>query len=609
MQKQNEMILNLGLLLVVLIAVNLIFSKVPVKMDITEDGLYSLSEGTKKILGNLEDTVRIKFYFTRSAESAPIQFKAYGQRVQEFLQEYVDASSGKIELEVYDPRPDTEDEEWAIKYGLQAAQLPTGENFFLGAAFLSARGEESVPLFNPQREPHLEYDITQKISQIRSTGRKTVGILSGLEVFGNNALPFQMPGQPAPREDWQFVRELKKTWDVQKIEMAATELPQMDLLVVIHPPQNLSEAMQYALDQYVLSGGRLMVLVDPSATSEGMMSQSKSSDLGRLLRKWGVAYDKGQVVADFENTLQVNSPRGVIQYPVWMNLTDANMAEGQVPVQELESLMFIEAGSLGAIQGATGIEFIPLVKTSKSSGNITASELMGEDPTKVLRAIRPGELEQTVAAMVRGKFSSAFDSRPASASMTEPHRAEAMDSNTIMVIADTDFLFDRYSIRRLNLLGQSMMTAINDNLTFLQNAAEFMLGDENLISIRSRGRSQRPFERVLAMQKDAQLKWKEKEEELNQKLEEVQSRINDLQNHKVEGGRVVLSREQISELEKLKEAERQARQDRREVRKRLREDIESTGRRLAILNVFLLPFLVGLFGAMRVWSHSSRGGR
>ncbi|MBW7877660.1 MAG: Gldg family protein, partial [Candidatus Cloacimonetes bacterium] len=549
---------------------------------------------------------------TKSNDQVPLQLKSYGDRVKEFLQEYVDASHGKVELEVFDPRPDTVDEEWAVKYGLQAVPLPSGENFYMGAVFLSGSQEQAMPIFNPQRESFLEYDITQKVAQLRSGSKTKVGVLSSLEIFGNN-MPFRMPNQPPPTQDWVVLSELRKTHEVVQIPADTKAIPEVDILWVVHP-KNLSEATEYAIDQFVMKGGRLVVMVDPSSKADasgGMFgSGPQPSNLPKLFAKWGIAYDATQIAADFKNSTPVRSPRhGVIQYPIWLNLGAANVNKDQVSVMELESLLMIEAGSLDKSPVSSTLEFTPLISTAKESGLAASSVSMQEDPSAIMKAIRPGNQALHIAAIYSDVFESAFSSKPEGSEVVGDHKARSDSRLSILVIADTDFMSDGYAVRQMNLFGQTLTTVANDNLNFVANTLEFMAGDQDLIGIRSRGKSARPFERVIAMQKDAQLRWQEKEEELNNRLQEVQTKINQLQDHKVEGGKVILSRDQLQELEKLREAESQFRKDRREVRKNLREDIEKLGRTLTFVNVFLVPILLAVYGTWRVMSYSRRGGR
>jgi ABC-type uncharacterized transport system involved in gliding motility auxiliary subunit len=608
---------SLLVLLGILVLVNILSDRFNTKFDITEDSLYSLSEGTRSILKKMDSETHIKYYLSESVESAPLGLKNYGKRIKELLEEYSYASGGRIKLEIIDPRPDTEEESWAAKDGIQQTPLPNGESFFMGA--IVRPGNKAIPVFNPQREEFLEYDITQMILQSRTTGKQKLGILSGFDVVGTQ-FQFKIPGQPEPKKDWVFVKELKKIFDVINIETDTVELPDLNLLLVIHP-SGLSEQTQYAIDQHVIGGGRTIILVDPASQVKDNTGPKKSSDLSRLFKKWGIQYQPDFLVADPMSSTRVNTQRGVIEYPVWLSLSAKAMSKENVSVANLESVMMIEAGSLDKIEGST-VAFSSLIQSSKEASVIPGAAVNQGDPSAIFRNLKPGNKPLTLAAIYTGKFQSSFSSPPQAPqpkegetpakparSYSKVHVGQSISENSLLVVADTDFLLEKYSVRTFNFFGQSMATPLNDNLSLIQNFVEYMGGDQDLISIRSRGKFTRPFERVQKIQKLAQAKYKAKEKELSDQLKEVQGRINKLQSHRVEGNRVILSREQIREIEQFREKELAIKRERRLVRKNLREDIESLGQKLSFLNVLLVPLLVGLYGTYRVFSFSNKGGR
>jgi ABC-type uncharacterized transport system involved in gliding motility auxiliary subunit len=297
------------------------------------------------------------------------------------------------------------------------------------------------------------------------------------------------------------------------------------------------------------------------------------------------------------------------------------MSRENVSVADLESLMMIEAGSLNKIEGVT-VAFNPIIQASEESNVLLAPAINPNDPDSIYRSLKPGKERQTLAAMYSGRFFSAFDKKPEPAKAAEgentpppapgysrPHKAQADKEQTILVVADTDILMDKYSVRTFSFFGQSLATPLNHNLSFVQNVVEYLSGSQDLISIRSRGKFSRPFTRVQDIQKAAQDRYMAKEKELSERLDQVQKKINELQNHEVQGNKVILSREQLQEVEKFKSEEARIRKDRRLVRKNLREDIETLGQKLTFMNVFLVPLIVALYGVFRVIRHSRIGGR
>jgi len=606
---------SLVILLVILVLINIVSDRIYAKFDITDNKLYTLSDGTKSILSNLDKEIYIKYYFSQDVESAPLGLKTFGNRVKEILEEYRDYSKGKLNLEIIDPRPDTEEEEWAIKDGVQENRLPTGDSFYMGLTIRP--GNDTIPVLNPQREEFLEYDLTESILRSLSPGKKTVGILSSLPVVGSQ-FQFPIPGQPEPTRDWTFVRELKKNYEVRKIESTAGEISGLDMLLLIHP-KNLSDNTLYALDQYVINGGKLIVFVDPSSQGDESPNRDKSSNLARLFQKWGVKYQPQMMVADVNSATRVNTQRGLVDYPIWLSLDATNMNSENVSVADLESIMMIEAGSLQKIQGVT-VAFEPVIQASRESSLLLAPTINRSDPQSIYKNLKPGKEPQTLAAVYSGVFGSAFEKRPElpaegedkqspAAVYSKPHKAMAEKESSILVVADTDLLMDKYSVRTFSFFGQSLSSPLNHNLSFVQNVVEYLSGSQDLISIRSRGKFSRPFTRVQDIQKAAQDKYMAKEKELSSRLESVQQKINELQNHEVKGNKVILSREQLREIENFRKEEAKIRKERRLVRKNLREDIEKLGQKLTFLNVFLVPLLVAIYGTARIMRHSRIGGR
>ena len=605
-----ESLSSLGILLLILILINVVADRFSAKLDITEEKLFSLSAGTKNILDGIEGELNIKYYFSANSESAPLNVKAYGKRVKELLEEYVYHSQGKIKLEIIDPKPDTEEEEWASKDGIAQIPLPSGEMFYMGAVVRP--GGQAVKMFDPRRESFLEYDISEMVLRSTSPGKKTIGILSSISVVGSS-MQFQIPGQPAPKKDWGFVKQLKNVYNVKEIKTDSVEIPDdVDLLLTMHP-KGLSETTQYAIDQFVMNGGRLIVLVDPSSQADEGRGSSKSSNLSRLFNTWKIKYNSNFLVADMNNATKVGTPSGMpVDYPIWLNLDQQAMASENVAVSDLDSIMMIEAGSLEASQNSS-IAFLPLIQSSSEAMILPVNDIDRSDPFAVIQKITPGTTRKTIAGMYSGEFESAFSKAPTkegdSPSYSKPHKSRVSQASNLLVVADTDFLQNRYSMEEMRLGNLVLgVRPLNDNLNFMLNSVEFMLGNNDLISVRSRGKFSKPFERVVELQKEAQLRYKSKEEELTQSLKRVQQEINRIQDHQIKGNKVILSQDQIAKIQEFKEQELQIKRERRDVRRKLREDIESLGQKLTFINVFLIPILVGVFGAYRIVTINSRRG-
>ncbi|PAW68971.1 MAG: ABC transporter [Opitutia bacterium Tous-C1TDCM] len=627
--KPGSKSLAIALLLLGLVLVNYLASSLPVRVDATAESIYSLSAGTKTMLGKIEEPVSIDLYFTKDASGLPIAYKNYAARVQEMLRQYVRASRGKLTLNVVNPRPDTPEEERATASGLtpQVAQQG-GEQFFFGLIVTQADQQKTIPAFTPQREQFLEYDLSKLIYSVQQIDKRKLGLISSLPLQGTNPQEMQMMmmmrRQPQPSQ--MIVTELEQSFQIVAVEAAAAELPAgLDILVVAHP-QNVSPKLQYAIDQFLLAGKPVIVAVDPASQhfkrqsnpQQQMMGggpQNVSSDLPALFQAYGIQYDPQQVVGDLENATQVQTGAGgVARYPIWLSLRgkDAFNAKS-MPTAQLKSAMFIESGSLAKREGAD-VTFTPLVETSDQAGTVASMLLQFAQPDDVAKQITPSG-KKTIAALVTGKFKSAF---PAGAPQDEPkpdapapaapaakadHLAESKTTSTLFVIADTDWLFDDYSVRKFNFFGQTAAEPFNDNLAFAANTVEFLGGSQDLISIRSKGTSLRPFEVVRKMEATAQKQYQDKLTELDGRLQQVQTKLTELQGKKGEGNRLVATPELAKAIEDFQKQQAVMRGERREIRRALREDIDRLENRLLVLNLLSTPVAVLLFG---LWFRSNR---
>ncbi len=618
------------LLLIGLVLVNYLASSIPVRLDATSESIYSLSDGTKKMLGKIEEPLSLDLYFSKDASNLPIAYKNYAARVQEMLRQYVRASRGKLTLNVVHPKPDTPEEEKATASGLtpQVAQQG-GEQFFFGLIVTQADQQKTIPAFTPQREQFLEYDLSKLVYSVQQIDKRKLGLLTSLPLQGTNPQQMQMMmmmrQQPQPSQ--MVMTELEQSFQVITVEASATELPAgLDALMIAHP-QNVSSKLQFSIDQFLLGGKPVFLAVDPASQhfkrqsnpQQAMMGggpQNVSSDLPALLGAYGVQYDPQKVVGDNENATQVQTGGGgVARYPIWLSLRgkEAFNAKSMTTAQ-LNSAMFIESGSISKKEGAT-ITFTPLVETSAQAGDIPSMMLQFAQPDDVAKQITPSG-KKTIAALVTGKFKTAFpdgapkDEKPADdptkpdlAKKDEPKPAtdslkESKGNSTLFVIADTDWLFDDYSVRKFNFFGQSGAEPFNDNLAFAANTVEFLGGSQDLISIRGKGASLRPFTVVRKMEASAQKQYQAKLSELDTRLQQVQTKLGELQGKKGEGNRLIATPEMAKAIEEFQKQQAAMRGERREIRRALREDIDRLENRLLVLNLLATPMIVGVFGLM-----------
>ncbi len=603
------------LLLAGLVLLNVTASLLPVKADLTEDNLYTLSKGTRALLAKIEEPVRLKFYFSRGLEDLPIMFKNYATRVEELLRQYVAASKGRVILDVIDPKPDTKEEEAAVRYGVAGNSLPGGGRLFFGLAALQAEREEIIPFFSLQREEFLELDISQLIYRVRQFSLPKAGVLSSLPVIRESADFMAGPEE----EDWSFADELRNNFEVEPIQPADEEIPSdTDVLMVIHP-QNFSDRMLYEIDQFLLSGKPVFIAVDPSCNiqkrhmSQQQMMQSLqgsgpelSSDLPRLFKKWGINYDPAKVAADINYATNVSTGPGggAAMMPVWLSVTGF---DGETSATaNLEQMLFPEPGSF-SVQEDEDLEFTELISTTRDSDEVDARILMYSRPEEVARQVAPTGKKRVLGGIITGKFRTAFPrgkpkaesgegKKPEPAEDEDSTLKESKDVSTLVLVADVDFMADPFSVRVINFFGRKARSPLNDNLAFVSNIMDFIGGSQDLISLRSKGSAFRPFKKVQEIEKEAQRKYQEKLEELDEKLREVQNQLREYQNQQRDQGRLVASPEVRQAIQKYRQEEARMRAERREIRKKLREDIERLELRLALFNLLAFPALVGAFG-------------
>ncbi|MFZ5949140.1 MAG: Gldg family protein [Candidatus Rifleibacteriota bacterium] len=613
----------------ILVLVNYIAGFAVFKADLTSEKLFTLSEGTRSALSKLGDKVRLKFYFSRSMGNVPFPYKLYGKRVEEFLGEYVANSRGMLELEVLDPQPDTDVEEWAVKYGLAAPGLPTGERFYFGLVALAADKEEVIQFFALDREEFLEYDITRAIVQAAAGRKANIGIISALPVVRTDNMPFAMPQQG--NDDWLFVRELRKNFNVRQIPAAADVIDaDIDLLLVIHP-RGFSENTYYAIDQFVLKGGRAIVMTDPTCLADKdanpqnpyMAMMSSGSDAPALFKAWGVQYSGGNLVADNALATQLNmGQQGLVNHPLWLSLKGDSFNRESMISAKLNSMLLVNTGSLSKAADSK-YEFTSLLQTTAGGAEVEKFKVMSS-PDDVRRELPATGSRKTLAALIRGEFDSAFAQPPAEKApenetedakkarearfdeKKKQHVAKAVKSVSVMVIADADFLQNDYSVRAINFFGSTLLQPINDNLAFISNCVDLLAGSSDLIAVRSRNRSTRTFTRVEEIEREAQKKWQEEEITLTRKLEEIQNRINQLQSQKKDGERLILSAEQRDEVNRARKEQSETMRRRREIRKLLRQDIESLGIRVTFVNLLLMPLLIMIVGTYIYFRQNTR---
>jgi ABC-type uncharacterized transport system involved in gliding motility auxiliary subunit len=620
--KYGSKIIAIVLLFAGLVLVNYLASSFPARYDATSEKIYTLSPGTRALLAKVSEPTTLDLYYSSNVGGQFVEYKNYADRVREMLRQYARASHGMVRLNVIDPEPDTPEEEKATAAGIEPQTIPGGSQFYFGLVATQADQQKVIPALTPQREQFLEYDVSELIYGVGQADKKKLGLITSLPLQGSPGMP--MMGQQGTQGQY-VVNEWEETYQIVPVEASATDLPaNLDVLAIVHP-ENLTPKLQFAIDQFLLAGKPVFLAVDPSSlffkrqagqsAMFGGPQPNVSSDLPVLLGGWGVAFDSTMVVGDLQNAEQVElHDQSRLRYPVWINLTQDDFNPKALPTAQLETALFIEPGSV-KLKPGTDLTFTPLIETSDQSGDIPTAALQFAQPEEVARQVKASG-KRTIAALVTGKFKSAFpdgaprDPEPADtkdAKATPKPAAQSLKeskaSSILIIVADTDWLFDDYSVQKFDFMGQAAAKPFNDNLAFAANSLDFLAGSRDLISIRGKGNSVRPFTVVKKMEASAAEKYKEKLTALEARINEVQAKLAELQGKTAEGGKLLASPEATRAIEDFQKQAAAMRAERRGIRLALREGIDSLENRLLVINLLGTPLLVVAFG---LWFYSRR---
>ncbi len=595
----------LGVLLVAVLTIGNVVLR-GARIDLTGNRLYTLSEGTKNILADIDEPINLYFFYSdRATQDIPL-LRNYSLRVRELLEEMAAKSGGKLRLNVIDPLPFSEDEDRASGFGLQA--LPVGKGgdsvFFGLAGTNSTDGQSVIPFFQPDKEVFLEYDIAKLVHSLVVGKKPAVGVISGL-----NVAPGFDPATRQMREGWAFYQELGDLFDLRQLNPAATTKidDEIGTLLLIHP-KGFSDELNYAIDQFVMRGGRLVVFVDPYAerddsgndpeNPQAAMFAKRDSDLPGLFEAWGIDYDPGKVVLDAANALPVQTQPNAppTRHLAILGLGKDSLSQDEIPTAQLESINFSTAGQFKLAEGSA-LKLIPFVQSSGDAMLYEAEQLkFMPDPEQLYERFVPTKEHYVVAGRLEGMLKTAFPDRK-----DEGHLAETKAPANIVLVADTDVLSDRLWVQVQNFFGQKLMNAFANNGDLIINIVDNIAGSADLIGIRGRATSARPFTTVEAIKRQADQRFRQKEQELQQELADAEQKLNELQQGKSAESATILTPEQQAELERFREDKLRIRKELRQVRRQLDADIESLGGKLKLINIGLVPVLLTIAALGLLW--------
>jgi ABC-type uncharacterized transport system involved in gliding motility auxiliary subunit len=591
------------------------------RIDLTESNLYSIAPGTQRIVSSLKEPINLYFFFSQEASAESPQLRAYAQRVRELLEEMAQRSKGNLKLTVVDPKPFSEDEDRAAEFGLQAVPMGArNDNLYFGLAGTnSTDGREIIPFFQPDKEEFLEYDVASMIHRLGTTKKPTVGLISALPV---DAQFDQNTGRMM--QGWTSIAQLREQMDVRTLAPDIAAIDQdVDTLMLVHP-KDLPARTLYAIDQFVMRGGKLIAFVDPQSENDpagqqgGPMSMvPRSSSLGPLLDAWGVAFDPSKVLGDRGLGLTVSLRQGEppAQHVAIIGLNRDSMNSKDVVTSTLDSINVMTAGALKKKDGAT-IQFEPLLQSSTDSELLPVMRVAFlPDSQSLLEDFKPTGERYVVAARIHGKLKSAYpngapaaegaDAKPPEEKKTE-HKSESAGDANLIVVADTDLLADPLWVRTQNVFGQHFAMAWANNGDFVANAVDNLAGSGDLISIRGRQSFFRPFTKVDELRRHANEQLLAKEKELDTELKDTEKKLSELEAGRTNTSSLVLSPEQEAELTRFQQERVRVRKELRDVRRSLDIEIERLGTSLKILNIALVPALLAIGAILLAFARRAR---
>ncbi len=625
--------LGVAAMFLILVAIGVIANYAKLRFDLTEDSVYTLSDGTRKILEKIDAPVTINFYRTRDQNDMPVVLKNYADRVEDLLAEYRQASSGRIEIKKFDPKPDSDAEDSARLDGVEGQSLGAGgligmgDKLYLGLAVVSLDEKVALPFLDPSRERLLEYDLTRALSHVLNPQKPNVGVMSGLPVFGQPMNPMMMRmGQQQGQEPWVFVSELKRDFQVREVPITADKIDDdIQVLVVLHP-SGITDKTQYALDQFVLRGGKLVAFLDPmsvvdsrnSMNMQNMLQRAASggSTLEKLVKAWGLEFDLNKVLADKNYVTTIRRGERPAPEPTWLSLTPSAINREDPVTADIDTILLPGSGVFTGTP-ASGLSQAVLLRSSTNA--MLVDKMMAQFGGDTGKDFKPEGKEMSLAIRLTGKFKTAFpDGKPAGtdpaadadksaeekakeAAEADKSKGESLKESTtdgiVILVGDSDLLFDQFSVQVQNFFGQKLIAPFNGNLSLLQNIVEQALGDSDLIKVRSRSVQNRPFEVVKNIQAEAEKKYLATIKTLEDEAAETQRKLNELvQNRDAKNQRFIVPPDVQKDIANLRAKEAETNKQLKQVRKQLRSDIDSLENRLKWLNIAGMPALVAIAG-------------
>jgi ABC-type uncharacterized transport system involved in gliding motility auxiliary subunit len=616
--------------LIIIVAINLFGGFLKFRSDLTDNKLYTLSDGTKKILNKLDTDVVVRLYFSKDNAYVPVPLRTYAQEVQDLLDEYQQYSHGKVKVIKLDPKPDSDAEDSANLDGIEGQAVNLSDKIYLGIAISCLDAKSTISYLSPERANLLEYDLSRAISSVANPKKAVIGVMSALPVTGREASPMMMQQRQQPSQPWIFLNELKESYVVRDIPLTTDKIEDdVSVLVVVHP-QGITTSAQFAIDQFLLRGGKMVALLDPYSFVQAQTAgpygggAGFSSTLDKLLPAWGIDFSVTKMIADLTFASQVQRESEVQSDPTILTITGEGINKEDALGAAASDLLMPFTGAFTG-KPAEGLKEDVLVRSSAQAGLVDVS-MMEAGPDAIRKELKSVQAAYPIAIRLSGKFKTAFpEGKPeakdtatpspipapqagasASPASKEAYLKEGKSEGVVVLVGDSDFAYDAIAGRVQQVLNQTVFVPSNGNLNFIQSSIEQLAGDSDLIGIRSRSSGNRPFVVVNKMEAAAQQKYQSKIDDLEDNLNQTRQKLATLQTGKQSDQKTLLSPEQQAEIKKFQENEATVNKELKQVRKNLRQEIDSLQNTVTWVDIAGMALIVTIVGLVLALVKRSR---
>ena len=625
-------ILTLVLLAVLFVAVNTFSNTVfrSAKIDLTENHLYTLSEGTKEVLSKIDEPITLRFFYSEKLTTDYPRIRTYANQVRDLLEEIRDESNGKVILQVIDPEPFSKQEDLAMSLGLKGAPTTEGDVIYFGLVGTNlVDGLQRIPFFSDERQDYLEYDIMKMVQELARPKKPTLGIVTNLPMdTGSGGLMAAMKGQSKP---FMIYTELVNRFNLKFLEQKFNRVPDnVDVLMVAHP-RDLDEQTLYAIDQFVMRGGRVLAFVDPYSEvsmqrgpdGQPVRGFTQTSNLSELFKSWGIDFDPTKIVGDRGLAQRVrtgfDARKQQSDYVIWLKVPKSHLNHSDIVTADMDQINLGTVGYLTPEKGAT-TSFTPLITSSKDSQLYDRDYIAtGPKPDQLLTNFKPDDKQYVIAARLSGPVKSAFKAEPpmrpeddqkseATKAKMPAYQAKSDKPVNIIVVADSDIFADKFWVQTQSYIGDRVAQPIADNANFIMSAIDNLMGSNELISLRARERADRRFDVVEKLKTQAEEHYLARQKALQDTIDQTEAKLSNLQT----GDDVAPENKQKAdaEIRKFRKELLDARHELRRVQGDLRQNVETLGSRVRFINVLAVPILVALIAlGLAVWRYRRRKAR